>query len=138
MKEADGYFTIIRPIPDGKGDTGATLPLAEDILISAPELKAFFAVNDPSAAGCVQAIAAHPDRKDILVYGVDGSPDAKKMIQEGTMTGTGAQSPIGIGKRSAEAALAVLANKPVEANIVIPTFIINESNVDQYTVTGWQ
>jgi ribose transport system substrate-binding protein len=138
MKEAGDYFTIVQPIPDGKGDTGATLPLAEDILISAPDLKAFFAVNDPSAAGCVQAIAAHPDRKGILVYGVDGAPDAKKMIGEGTMTGTGAQSPIGIGKKTAEIALAILGGETVEANVVIPTFIINESNLSQYNIAGWQ
>ena len=137
MKESAGYFNIVQPIPDGKGDTGVTLPLANDIIQGNPDLKAFFAVNDPSAAGCVRALAENR-KQGVLVYGVDGAPDAKQMIVEGTMTGTGAQSPIGIGKRTAEIALDVLAGKSVQANIVIPTFIINSDNVRTYNVKGWQ
>jgi ribose transport system substrate-binding protein len=131
------YFNIVQVL-DGKGDTGVSLPLAEDILTSSPDLGAFFAVNDPSAIGCVQAIAAHPESKKVLVYGVDGNPDAKKMIQNGTMTGTGAQSPQTIGKQSAETALQVLAGKSVKANIIVDTFIINAGNVSKYGTTGWQ
>jgi len=131
------YFNLVQVL-DGKGDTGVSLPLAEDILTANPDLGAFFAVNDPSAIGCVQAIAAHPESKKVLVYGVDGNPDAKKMIQAGTMAGTGAQSPQTIGKKSAETALQVLAGKQVKANIVIPTFIVNSGNVSKYGTTGWQ
>jgi len=137
MKESNGYFTIVQPVPDGKGDTGVTLPLANDILQGNRDLKAFFAVNDPSAAGCVRALAENRIQ-GVLVYGVDGAPDAKQMIVEGSMTGTGAQSPIGIGKRTAEIALDVIAGKSVEANIIIPTFIINKDNVNNYNVKGWQ
>ena len=137
MKESGNYFNIVQPIPDGKGDTGVTLPLANDILQGNPDLKAFFAVNDPSAAGCVRALAENRVQ-NVLVYGVDGAPDAKQMIVEGAMTGTGAQSPIGIGKRTAEIALDVLAGKRVETNVVIPTFIINSANVRNYDIRGWQ
>jgi ribose transport system substrate-binding protein len=136
MKESNGYFTIVQT-PDGKGDTGVTMPIAEDILQGAPDLAAFFAVNDPSAIGCVQAIAGRK-ASGILVYGVDGAPDAKKAIKAGTMTGTGAQSPLNIGKLSAEAALKVIAKQSVDKNIVVPTFIINEANLSQYNVEGWQ
>jgi ribose transport system substrate-binding protein len=137
IKESNGYFNIIAT-PDGKGDTGVTLPIAEDLLSGSPDIKAFFAVNDPSAIGCIQALAAKPNIKDVLVYGVDGAPDAKKAIKDGTMTGTGAQSPINIGKRSAETALAVLKGQSVEPNIVIETFIINSDNIDNYDINGWQ
>lgn len=131
------YFEVVQEL-DGKGDTGVTLPLAEDILQGSPDLKAFFAVNDPSAIGCVQALAAHPEVSGVLVYGVDGNPDAKTMIKAGTMTGTGAQSPESIGKQSAETALKVLAGETVEKNIVVDTFIINSENVDEYGTDGWQ
>jgi ribose transport system substrate-binding protein len=137
IKESSGYFNIIAT-PDGKGDTGVTLPIAEDLLSGSPDIMAFFAVNDPSAIGCIQALAAKPNIRGVLVYGVDGAPDAKKAIENGTMTGTGAQSPINIGKRSAETALAVLKGQPVEANIVIDTFIINSANIDNYDINGWQ
>ncbi len=131
------YFEIVGEL-DGKGDTGVTLPLAEDALQANPDLGAFFAVNDPSAMGCIQALAAHPEITGVLVYGVDGNPDAKKLIQEGTMTGTGAQSPQTIGKLSMETALKVINGETVDSNIVVDTFIINSDNVEQYGTDGWQ
>lgn len=123
---------------DGKGDTGVSLPLAEDILTADPDLGAFFAVNDPSAIGCIQALAAHPEAKGVLVYGVDGSPDAKTMIKKGDMTGTGAQSPETMGAKSAETALSVLAGKEVEKHIVVDTFLITSKNVEEYGLDTWQ
>jgi ribose transport system substrate-binding protein len=136
IKTTNGYFNIVLT-PDGKGDTGVTMPIAEDILQGTPNLKAFFAVNDPSAIGCIQAIVGRK-ASGILVYGVDGAPDAKKAIQAGSMTGTGAQSPLNIGKLTAETALKVIAKQPVDKNIVVETFIINAGNLSQYNVDGWQ
>jgi ribose transport system substrate-binding protein len=137
IKESNGYFTIIQPVADGKGDTGVSMPIAGDFLRSTPDLGAFFAVNDPSAAGCINALREAKNTK-VLVYGVDGAPDAKQLIKEGLMTGTGAQSPLNIGKQTAEAALAVIKGQPVEKNIVIETFIITSANIDQYNIAGWQ
>ena len=137
METANGYFNIVSTL-DGKGDTGVTLPLAEDVLQGTPDLAAFFAVNDPSAIGCIQALAAHPEITGVLVYGVDGNPDAKTMIKAGTMTGTGAQSPETLGKLSMETALKVLAGETVEKNIVVDTFLITKDNVDEYGFDGWQ
>ncbi|MDR1893953.1 MAG: sugar ABC transporter substrate-binding protein [Spirochaetales bacterium] len=136
MSASAGYFNVVLT-PDGKGDTGVTMPIAEDILQGTPDLKAFFAVNDPSAIGCIQAIAGR-NASGILVYGVDGAPDAKKAIQEGTMTGTGAQSPLNIGKFTAETALKVINGQSVDKNIVVETFIINSDNLSSYNVDGWQ
>lgn len=144
IDRADGFYTTIGDYfkvvteLDGKGDTGVTLPLAEDTLIANPKLAAIFAVNDPSAMGCVQALAAHPEKTPVLIYGVDGNPDIKKLIKAGKMRATGAQSPETIGSMSAEVALDLLASKTVEKNIVVPTFLITAANVDQYGLDGWQ
>ena len=131
------YFDVVVEL-DGKGDTGVTLPLAEDVLQSTPDLKAFFAVNDPSAMGCVNALAAHPEITGVLVYGVDGNPDAKTLIKNGLMTGTAAQSPETIGAESIKAAYTLLEGGTVEKNIVVDTFLITKDNVDQYGTDGWQ
>lgn len=130
------YFEVVVEL-DGKGDTGVTLPLAEDVLQGTPDLAAFFCVNDPSAMGAVNALAAHPEAH-VLVYGVDGNPDAKKLIEGGQMAGTGAQSPKTIGQMTIDAAYKLLAGEEVEANIVVPTFIINSDNVAEYGTDGWQ
>ncbi|MEG0767863.1 MAG: sugar ABC transporter substrate-binding protein [Clostridia bacterium] len=131
------YFNIVVEL-DGKGDTGVTLPLAEDVLQSTPDLAAFFAVNDPSAMGCINALAAHPEMKGVLVYGVDGNPDAKTLIKGGQMTGTAAQSPETIGAESIKAAYTLLEGGTVESFISVPTFLITSENVDEYGTDGWQ
>jgi ribose transport system substrate-binding protein len=141
VETANGYFNILQ-VYDGEGAIDKTMPKTEDALQSYPsgKLQAIYCINDPSAEGAVRAIESAGRQNDgILVYGIDGAPNAKKMIKEGKMAGTGAQSPIGIGKKSAEIALQVLAgDKNIEKDIPIPTFIINKENVDQFDIDGWQ
>lgn len=121
-----------------RGELATSLTLAEDILQSNPNVKAILGINDPMALGAVQALAAHPEMSDVLVYGVDGSPDGKQAIKDGTMTGTGAQSPDEIGHKAAKAALDVIDGKEIEKNIVVDTFLITKDNVDEYGTDGWQ
>lgn len=123
---------------EGKGDTGVSLPLAEDILQANPDLGAFFCGNDQSAIGAVQAISAAKKTGEILVYGVDGSPEAKAAIAAKEMTGTGAQSPTNIAKYAVQAAYDYLDGKELDENTVVPTFIINQDNIDEYGAEGWQ
>lgn len=137
LSAANGYFEIVAEY-DGQGDTGVTMPIAEDVLQGNPELGAFFCVNDPSAIGCVQAIEAANRAGSVLVYGVDGAPEAKQAIKEGQMSGTGAQSPVNLGKIAIEKAYAVLAGEEVEKDTVVETFIINADNIDNYDLEGWQ
>jgi ribose transport system substrate-binding protein len=136
-KESGDYFKIVQEL-DGKGELSVSLTLTEDILQSNPGVKGIFGVNDPMALGAVQALKAHPEMKDVLVYGVDGSPDGKKAIKEGTLSGSGAQSPDQIGHKAADAALKVADGKTVEKNIVVDTFLIDSDNVDEYGTDGWQ
>lgn len=136
-EKAGDYFNIVQEL-DGKGELATSLTLAEDILQSNPNVKAILGINDPMALGAVQALAAHPEMSDVLVYGVDGSPDGKQAIKDGTMTGTGAQSPDEIGHKAAKAALDVIDGKEIEKNIVVDTFLITKDNVDEYGTDGWQ
>ena len=132
-----GYFNV-RQVYDGEGSIDRTFPKAEDALTSFKDLKGIYCINDPSAAGAVRAIEG-AKRQGILVYGIDGAPDAKKMIKEGKMMGTGAQSPINIGKKSAEIVLQYLqGDRNIPKDIPIETFIINKENVDQYGIADWQ
>ncbi len=134
---ADMDYEIVAKL-DGKGDTGVSLPLAEDILQANQDLGGFFCCNDQQAIGAVQAIEAANRTGEVLVYGVDGSPEGKAAIAEGTMSGTGAQSPANIGLLAVEAAYKVLAGEEVEKDTVVPTFLINAENVEEYGTDGWQ
>jgi ribose transport system substrate-binding protein len=141
VETANGYFNILQ-VYDGEGAIDKTMPKTEDALQSYPSgrLQAIYCINDPSAEGAVRAIESAGRQNDgILVYGIDGAPNAKRMIKDGKMAGTGAQSPIGIGKKSAEIALQVLNGATnIEKDIPITTFIINKENVDQFDIDGWQ
>jgi ribose transport system substrate-binding protein len=78
---------------DGAAALDKSLPIAQDIIQAHPDLMAFFAINDPSAMGAIAAIQA-THRSGIEVYSVDGSPDGKAAIVDGTMTAVAAQVPI--------------------------------------------
>ena len=107
-----------------------------DALIAHPEAVAIFGGNDPTALGA--AAAAEAAQSSCLIYGVDGSPDIKALIADGKVTGTGAQSPISIGKTIAELYYKWKAGEAVDARYPIPTFMINSDNIAEYNNGGWQ
>ena len=107
-----------------------------DALTAHPDAVAIFGGNDPTALGA--AAAADAAQSKALIYGVDGSPDIKAMIAEGKVTGTGAQSPISIGKTIAELYYQWKAGEKVEERYPIETFMINSDNIAEYNNGGWQ
>ncbi|HIR76564.1 MAG TPA: substrate-binding domain-containing protein [Candidatus Choladousia intestinipullorum] len=139
LDESGKEYTIVNEL-DGQGATEVSLGLTSDALVADPDLEVIFAVNDPSAMGAVNAIqqTSVTLEKDIMVYGVDGNPDAKKMIEAGTMEGTGSQSPETLGYESMMAAFSVLAGEEVEPEIVVDTFLITADNVAEFGTDGWQ
>ena len=74
----------------------------------------------------------------IAVYGVDGSPDGKSMVEAGFMEATAAQFPRKIGREAAEALYHILDGKPVETTIKIKTELITKENLELYGSDGWQ
>jgi len=131
------YFNIVGTF-DGDGDTATSMLVAEDILQGNQNVKAIYCGNDPAAYGVIQAIEAAGKTGEVLVCGVDGAPDAKKLIKEGTMAGTGAQSPASIAEGSVMAGYEYLSGGEIEPVIAIPSFIINKDNVDEYGLDSWQ
>jgi len=107
-----------------------------DALTAHPEAVAIFGGNDPTALGAYAA--AEAAGSDCLIYGVDGSPDIKALIGEGKVTGTGAQSPINIGKTIAELYYKWLDGEEIEDRYPIETFMINSDNIEEYNNGGWQ
>ena len=107
-----------------------------DALTAHPDAVCIFGGNDPTALGAYAA--AEAAGSSALIYGVDGSPDIKALIAEGKVTGTGAQSPVTIGKTIAETYYKWVAGEEVESKIPIETFMINADNVADYGTDGWQ
>jgi ribose transport system substrate-binding protein len=138
MEAIEGANFEIVAQQDGKGDLETSLGITEDILQAHPDIIAIFGGNDPSALGALAAVKA-ANRDDIAIYGVDGSPDAKAAIAEGgPFKGSGAQSPISIGKESVKVAYKILNKEQFEERTPVETFLINKDNVEQYGTDGWQ
>ncbi|MBQ9389955.1 MAG: sugar ABC transporter substrate-binding protein [Synergistaceae bacterium] len=134
--EAHPEFTIVAE-DSSEGQLEIAMPKMENIIQAHPDMNVVMCVNDPTARGVIQALKA-ADMKGVLIYGVDGSPDAKKAIKEGDMTGTAAQSPINIGKIGVEMAYKILAGEKVDKHIPVPVQLITIENVDSFGVDGWQ
>lgn len=94
--------------------------------------------NDPTALGALAALQMRHVEDRVMIYGIDGSPDSKAMIQQGYMEGTSAQRPIRMGRISAQAAYDYLAGKKVKKNITVEVTLITRDNLDEFDVDGWQ
>ena len=128
-------FTVVSQI-DCMGNQEQGNLNGTDALTAHPDAVAIFGGNDPTALGAYAAAEAAGSKA--LIYGVDGSPDIKALIAEGKVTGTGAQSPMSIGKTIAEVYYKVEAGETVEARYPIATFMINADNVADFGTDGWQ
>ncbi|MGN0356133.1 MAG: sugar ABC transporter substrate-binding protein [Muricoprocola sp.] len=94
--------------------------------------------NDPSALGALATLQQNHKEEGILIYGIDGSPDFKAMLELGHVTATSAQSPKSIGTVAAETAYDYLAGKEIEPYISIEPYLINQENLENYEVDAWQ
>lgn len=132
-----GFEVLTRADVKGKKETAKEE--MKKILADNPQIDAVMCGNDQVALGAVEAIG-EAGRKDILVYGVDGSPGVKSELSKpGTlMEGTGAQSPINIGKKAVEVGIAILDGEDYEKETYEETFFINKENVEMYGTDGWQ
>ena len=128
-------FTVVSQI-DCMGNQEQGNLNGTDALTAHPDAVAIFGGNDPTALGAYAAAEAAGSKA--LIYGVDGSPDIKALIADGKVTGTGAQSPMSIGKTIAEVYYKVEAGETVEARYPIPIFMINADNVAEFGTDGWQ
>ena len=138
MRAIDGKGFTILAQQDAKGDLPTAMRITEDILQAHPQIDAIMGGNDPTALGALAACKA-ANRTNVLIYGVDGSPEAKAEIASGSQfVGSGAQSPISIGVESVKLAYKVLRNEPYEERVPVRTFLINGDNVNEYGTDGWQ
>ena len=121
-----------------KGQLEVAQPLVENVLNKTKDIDVVMALNDPSAMGAMAALDAQHMLSEVLVYGADGSPEAKTMIYENRMTATSAQSPQMTGKKTVEMLYNILDGKTAEKQFIVPVTLITKDNVDEYSLSGWQ
>lgn len=124
---------------DVVGDKQTAKEAVARLLTEYSEIHAVMCGSDPVALGALEAVE-EAGRSGIYIYGVDGSPEVKKKLAENnqTLIGTGAQSPINIGKQAVKTAIAILEKEDYKEVILEDTFLINRDNVELYGTDGWQ
>lgn len=134
---ASGFEVVDRQDTDGNFDKG--LEAAKQILNNNPDVTAIMCGNDQLAVAAKTA-ANLVENSDVLIYGIDGSPDIKKELKKtgSQIMGTVAQSPINMGKDAARIGIAILKGKDYEKETYEEVFMINKKNVEMYGVDGWQ
>lgn len=114
------------------GQLEKAMGVMEDMLKSnynKDSINAIMCLNDPTALGALAAIENTIKNSGILIYGIDGSDDAIKMIENGKLTATAAQFPVKIGNIAAETAYKKLSGEKVEKYIKVPVKLITKENM---------
>lgn len=93
--------------------------------------------NDPTALGALASLQSNHVKDKILIYGIDGSPDAKEMLKKGYLEGTSSQQPVEMGRIAAETAYQYLAGEPVEKDIVVDVIMVTSENLEEFDIDGW-
>lgn len=122
---------------DTQGQIERALPKVEKIIEKHQNIDVIMALNDPAAMGALAALDSKNCRDGVLVYGVDGSPEAKKLIKEGMMTGTSAQLPRQMADIAFHSAYDVLEGKTIQKNIITPVEMVTRENIDQFDINRW-
>lgn len=94
--------------------------------------------NDPAALGALAAIQKKHINKPLLIYGIDGSPDGKNMVEQNLMEGTSAQYPKIMGKMAADLAYKYINGEYINHDVTIPVTLITKENLPMFEVLGWQ
>jgi D-allose transport system substrate-binding protein len=89
------------------------LDTATNIMQAHPDIKAFYCANDTMALGVLEAV--QNAKKDILVVGTDGVPEAVQSVKDGKLAATVAQDPAKMGATS----LQILTNA-IKNNAALP------------------
>lgn len=93
------------------GQLEIAMPKMQEIIEETPDIDVVMALNDPSALGALAALEKN-NKNDVMVYGIDGTPEIKALIGRNQMiVGTVAQSPIKMGQIAVENIYNILNGK---------------------------
>lgn len=142
----DGFIDVIKDTNQYKiineaeceGQLEIAMPKLRQMLEETPDVDVVMALNDPSALGAVAALERN-NRNDVIVYGIDGTPDVKSIMNnKSIIVGTVAQSPIKMGQIAGQKMYEILSGQNIKSNIIIPIYLITKENVSDYDEKRWQ
>ncbi|MDM5247808.1 sugar ABC transporter substrate-binding protein [Lysinibacillus sp. G4S2] len=114
------------------------ITLMENWIQSGEHFDAIVSNNDEMAIGAIMALEQAGKRGNIIVAGIDGTPDALEFVKEGKLDVTAFQDAYGQGKGAIEAAIKAVNGEVVNDKFInIPFELITKDNVDEY-IKKWE
>jgi len=108
------------------------LALMENWLATGDQIDAVASNNDEMAIGALQAIEAAGKLGEILVGGVDASPDALQEMDKGRLNVTVFQNAKGQGEGGIKVAIALARGETVDQITWIPFVLVTPENYKEY------
>ncbi|RWR02263.1 rhizopine-binding protein [[Pantoea] beijingensis] len=94
------------------------------------DINAIASNNDEMAIGALQALGRN--NANVLIAGVDGTPDALQMIKNGKMVATVFQNAKGQGEGAVTTAVKLVNGEKVQNIVDIPFQLITKENYEQF------
>jgi ribose transport system substrate-binding protein len=115
----------------GGGDPLESANIVKAVIRSNPDLDGFFASNEGSAIGMIQA-KKESGAKDLVLVGFDSGKTQIEAIKNGVMAGAITQNPIGMGEQLVKSAMKAINGKTESMPEFIPTgfYWYDKSNID--------
>jgi len=140
QKRTEGEKQVFAKFPDIKiikEDTGnwsrdQGLALMENWLASGDQIDAVASNNDEMAIGAIQAIDAAGKLGEILVGGVDASPDALQEMDKSRLNVTVFQNAKGQGEGGIKAAIALARGETIDQITWVPFELVTPENYKTY------
>ncbi len=112
-----------------------TFKFVQDMITAHPDMRGLFIQTDQPTLGALRAVQAARKQNDILIAAFDGIPEFVKLIEDGSIVGSGMQQPYLMGQRSAQAIFEHLAGKTPEKQILVPIEVVTGENIKQLLPT---
>jgi inositol transport system substrate-binding protein len=145
IKRTEGNKQVIKKYPGMKvvlegtaeWDRAKGMALMENWLQSGKKIDAVVSNNDEMAIGAIMALEAAGKLNDVVVAGVDATPDALEYVKQGKLKATVYQNAKGQGQAGLETAIKAAKGEKVEKYNWIPYELVTKENVDEY-IKKWQ
>lgn len=139
FRESLGEDYIIADEADGNRQLAQSSIVCASMLETHAEAVAVIAVNDQSAIGALASMERVGLDGKLLLYGVDGSPQARAAVEKGLMRGTVARYPYELAQAASDAMYALIEEGTLaEPNKEVAISIITQENIAEYDTTSWQ
>ncbi len=130
FEKRDDVTIVAEDIANWNKDEALTL--MEDWSLANSDIDAIISMNDNMAAGALEAVKGKSGFDGILAFGVDGTPEATLLIEDGSMTATALQNAQELSQLNMEAVHDLLTGAEDEVNVDVGNPLITKDNAQEY------